>query len=114
MGGREDAREKPPRVKYGPILYSAVGEGVLGNWNPGITGLAMRGRKREREREMASTRCAYTEGSKGSWRNENRGDELYRNEIQDEEKCKLQFRCFDCFKEEEEGGKSKGEKKKRS
>lgn len=35
--------EKPPRVKYGPILYSAVGEGVLGNWNPGITGLAMRG-----------------------------------------------------------------------
>lgn len=51
MGGREDAREKPPRVKYGPILYSAVGEGVLGNWNPGITGLAMRGRKREREKD---------------------------------------------------------------
>ena len=47
-GAEEAATEKPPRVKYGPILYSAVGEGVLGNWNPGITGLlaSTRGRKR--------------------------------------------------------------------
>lgn len=59
-GAKEAATEKPPRVKYGPILYSAVGEGVLGNWNPGITGLlaSTRGRKRKRgiavEREKSA------------------------------------------------------------
>lgn len=67
--------EKPPRVKYGPILYSAVGEGVLGNWNPGITGLAMRGRERERGRESDSEYKVRVHGSEGSWRKERREEE---------------------------------------
>ncbi|OAD54284.1 hypothetical protein WN48_08117 [Eufriesea mexicana] len=79
--GRE--AEKPPRVKYGPILYSAVGEGVLGNWNPGITGLAsmsrrrMQKRVREKEREPTNTRCSGANDCQAK----RKGDEHGLNEI---------------------------------
>lgn len=70
--GKETA--KPSRVKYGPILYSAVGEGVLGNWNPGITGLAnARGRGgRKRKWERAGEYSRELQPSRGSPSNEKR------------------------------------------
>ena len=66
--GREARkRTKPSRVKYGPILYSAVGEGVLGNWNPGITGPASARTRRTKEEEVGkSRRIRELQPSKGS------------------------------------------------